>query len=111
MAPTRLARWNGMAAAPRGGLILYSGTATPVGRVANGFSLPLGGGAALYGLRGADGIAVLGAELGEGSDNAAVTRAFAALNARHGLIAVDWRSHIILTRVAADGTIAVWRPD
>src|ERR1700679_2343031 len=53
------------AAAP----IVYTGVSTIMGRVAGGFSLPLGGRVSLYGVKDDRGIAVLGADLNAPADN------------------------------------------
>lgn len=94
------------AAAP----ILFYGSNTIVGRVADGFSLPLGGGITLYGVRGPAGIRVLGANVAAGADDQTLTGAFATLSASDHLIIVDWRAHMILVAVGENGQIEVWRP-
>lgn len=91
--------------------ILYSGADTIIGRVAGGFSLRLNSNVRLYGHGDRSGILVLGAEVGEDGDHGILAQAFVDLHHRHRLVPVDWRSHMLLAGVAADGSIEVWRPD
>lgn len=80
------------------------------GRVSGGFTVPLSTNVALYGRAGPQGVMVLAANVGENGDHAVLSRAFITLNRKHQLIAVDWRSHMILTGVSTDGLIEVWQP-
>ena len=91
--------------------VVYHGDNVVNGRVAHGFSLPLGRNVALYGIQDSTGIPVLGASVQPGSDDLALSRAFAKLNASHHLILVDWRAHLLLVGVGADGNFEIWRPD
>ncbi|MEG3143028.1 hypothetical protein U1839_00030 [Sphingomonas sp. RT2P30] len=95
---------------PHAAPVLFYEEHAVVGRVANGFSLPLGRSVALYGFHDSTGIPVLGASVQAGSDDMALSRAFAKLNASHHLIMVDWRGHMLLTGVAPDGNFEVWQP-
>lgn len=90
--------------------VLYYGQDAVTGRVTNGFSLPLGKSVALYGFTNSTGIPVLGASVQPGSDDQALSRAFAKLNVDHRLIMVDWRAHLLLVSVAEDGDFEIWRP-
>jgi hypothetical protein len=92
------------------GLVFFAGQSL-VGRAASGFILRLPSNVVLYGFTGRAGIMVLGANVGEGGDHAALTSAFLTLHRNRGLIAVDWRAHMILAGISADGQIEVWRPD
>jgi hypothetical protein len=83
---------------------------TLVGRVAHGFTIPLGGGVALYGFHDDAGIPVLGASVGSGGDDQALVRAFTKLSATHGLILVDCRAQMLLVGVESGGDIKAWRP-
>ncbi|WP_242109350.1 hypothetical protein [Luteimonas aquatica] len=89
--------------------ILFSSGAG-IGRVMDGFSLPLGGNVALYGYLAAEGIPVLAAALGENPDNGRLVDAFAKLHASDGLILVDWRQQLALTGLAQDGSLQAFRP-
>ena len=91
--------------------VLHDGNYAVTGRVARGFSLPLGHNVALYGFQDSTGIAVLGASVQSDSDDPALSRAFATLNVGHHLILVDWRARVILAGVAADGNFKIWRPE
>lgn len=82
-----------------------------IGRGANGFTLRLAGNVSLYGYSDRPGIMVLGAIVGDGGDHAVLAHTFMALNRSHGLIAVDWRSHMLLAGVSTNGQLEVWRPD
>lgn len=106
-AVSSLAHELGVEARP--GPILVT-TSSITGRVAPGFALELPGNVALYGRADSTGITVLGADVGQNGDHETLARAFMKLNAAHGLIAVDWRSHMILTGVSSDGDIQVWSP-
>ncbi|NQD38578.1 hypothetical protein HPT27_16260 [Permianibacter sp. IMCC34836] len=81
----------------------------PLGQVKDGFSLLLGTNAYLYGQVNSKGISVLGAYLA-GADDMMLSRAFATLNKKHGLILVDWRQQFILISVAENGEFNVWQP-
>jgi hypothetical protein len=89
------------------GPVLFYGADTVTGRVADGFSLPLAGKAALYGTRD---MTVLGAAMPAGASSEVLARAFVGLNRSDGLILVDWRSQMLLLKVADDGNLEVWRP-
>ncbi len=93
------------------GPIVNRGTDTALGRVAHGFSLQVGRGVALYGFSDATGIPVLGANVQEGAEEDALSNAYVKLNAKHRLILVDWRSHLLLSGVSASGSFITWRPD
>jgi len=93
-----------------GAPIVYTGTHTIVGRVAGGFSLPLGGRVSLYGFRDGTGVPVLGADLNAPADNQVLMRVFSKLNARDHLILVDWRAETALISVSADGQVSVFAP-
>jgi len=95
----------GVTAGP--GPVLFHGSGTIDGRVKNGFSLPLAGKAWLYGMRD---LTVLGAAMPPGADNEVLARTFMALNQSYGLVLVDWRSQMLLLKVADDGNLEVWRP-
>jgi hypothetical protein len=90
--------------------VLFYGDNVIVGRVAHGFSVPVGKSVALYGFQDSTGIPVLGASVQPGSDDLALTRVFAKLNASHHLIMVDWRQHLLLLGVAPGGNFEAWRP-
>jgi hypothetical protein len=95
-------------AVPRAGPILFYGSTTITGRVANGFSIEISKGLFLYGVSAANGIEVLGAAV-DGGD-LELTKVFSTLNKSDGLILVDWRSQMLITGVAADGNLIVWKP-
>jgi hypothetical protein len=90
--------------------IVYTGAHTLVGRLAGGFSLPLGGRVTLYGITDDTGVPVLGANLNAPADNQVLVRAFAKLGARHHLILVDWRAETVLISVSADGRVSSFAP-
>jgi hypothetical protein len=81
-----------------------------VGRVAGGFTLPLGGDICLYGYADADGVPVLGALVGEQPNSTRLTDAFAALSRSDGLVLVDWRRQLMLLEADVDGRIRMWQP-
>lgn len=108
-AAAALARALDAAAGP--GPILLYGPGVATGRVANGFSLQLGGNVQLYGYSSAAGVMVLGANVGDGGDHSVLSRAFTQLHRSQRLVMVDWRGHLLLTGVAADGSLEIWRPD
>lgn len=81
----------------------------PLGQVKNGFALQLGENAEIYGLTSDDGISVLGAYLA-GADDMLLSRAFASLNSKYGLILVDWRQQFVIVSVAPNGNFDVWHP-
>lgn len=89
------------------GPVLFHGSGTVAGRVTNGFSLPLAGKVWLYGTRD---LTVLGAAMPPGADNEMLARAFMTLSNSDGLLLVDWRSQMLLLKVADDGNLEVWRP-
>lgn len=79
------------------------------GRVRNGFTLPLGGGVALYGFVKDSHVPVLGASVGSTPDDQPLAAAFAKLNASDGLVLVDWRQQFVITGAKA-GKLSVWQP-
>lgn len=81
-----------------------------VGRVKDGFSLPLGGNVTLYGYVADGKVPVLSAFVGENADNGRLVDAFAKLNASEELILVDWRQQLILISIREDGKIEAYRP-
>jgi hypothetical protein len=89
--------------------VLFSSNAV-TGRVTNGFSVPFGRGVTIYGYTNAGGIPVLGALVGQNPDDRRLVEAFQRLNAKEGLILVDWRQQLVLVSVALDGKIDLWRP-
>ena len=89
-------------------LIFSSGSVS--GSARNGFSFPLGGNVTLYGYSDAQGIPVLGADVGANADDSKLTDAFRKLSVSNGLILVDWRAQLVLVSVAPSGEFAVWRP-
>lgn len=90
--------------------IVFTGAHTVMGRVAGGFSLPLGGRVSLYGVTNGTGIAVLGANLNAPADDQVLMRAFAKLSARDHLILVDWRAERALVSMTADGQVTFFAP-
>ena len=90
--------------------VVYTGVRTILGRVAGGFSLPLGGRVSLYGFTDRSGMAVLGADLNAPADDRVLTRAFAKLSARYRLILVDWRAERILISTSEGGQASVFAP-
>ena len=108
-APDTLAKDLGVAVQP--GPVVNRGPDRILGRVAHGFSLPVGRGVALYGFSDASGVPVLGAQTEDGAEDDALAHAFAKLNAKHHLILVDWRAHLLLIGIAKDGSFISWRPD
>jgi hypothetical protein len=80
------------------------------GRVAPGFAFVLPGNVSLYGRTDSSGVTVLAADIGQGGDHNTLVKAFVKLNKAYDLVVVDWRSQMILTGVAPDGSIEVWRP-
>lgn len=80
------------------------------GRVSEGFTISLGGNVTLYGYEASDGIAVLGAAVGQNPDDRKLVEAFAKLSMAEGLMLVDWRQQLLLISVGADGKINTWRP-
>lgn len=95
---------------PGPGPVLFQGSDGATGRIANGFSFPLDGRVTLFGYRSERGVMVLSAVVGSGGNHEALTQAFIKLNRARGLIAVDWRSHMILVGVSPDGRIEAWTP-
>lgn len=91
------------------GPVLFTGAAL-VGRVARGFTLPLGSGVVLYGFQDDEGIPVLGAFVASGGDDQALVRAFTKLSTSHELVLVDWRAQMLLVGVETDGNIKAFRP-
>lgn len=89
------------------GPILFHGDSVVTGRVKDSFSLALAGKVWLYGTRD---LSVLGAAMPPGADNEVLARAFVTLNRSDGLVLVDWRSQMLLVKVADDGNLEVWRP-
>lgn len=89
------------------GPVLFYGSGNVAGRVTDAFSLPLAGKVWLYGTRD---LSVLGAAMPPGADNEVLARAFMTLNRSHGLVLVDWRSQMLLLKVADEGNLEVWRP-
>ncbi|WP_165674387.1 hypothetical protein [Metapseudomonas otitidis] len=81
-----------------------------LGRLAQGFSLPVGRGAWLYGYTGPRGLLALGAVLEDGADSQALMGAFLALNREHGLLLVDWPQRLLLIGADAKGQVQGWRP-
>lgn len=104
-----LAKDLGVAVQP--GPVIHQGPDRVIGRVAHGFSLPVGRGVALYGFSDASGVPVLGAHVEEGAEDDALTNAFVKLNAKHQLILVDWRAHLLVSGIAKNGSLVTWRPD
>jgi hypothetical protein len=104
-----LAKALGVAAQP--GPVINQGPGKILGRVAHGFSLRVGRGVALYGFSDASGVPVLGARVEEGAEDDALANAFVKLNAKHHLILVDWRAHLLLSGIAPAGNFITWRPD
>lgn len=90
--------------------VLFYGQNSVVGRITNGFSLPLGRGITLYGISDPAGIQVLAANVADGGDDQTLVRAFATLSASDQLIIVDWRAQLVLVAMAKDGNVEVWRP-
>ncbi len=104
-----LAKDLGVAVQP--GPVINQGPDRVIGRVAHGFSLAVGRGVALYGFSDASGVPVLGAHVEEGAEEDALTKAFVKLNAKHQLILVDWRAHLLVSGMARNGSLVTWRPD
>jgi len=90
------------------GPVLFYGSSTVTGRVANGFSFRVSDGLALYGTSEKDGIVVLGAQVAGG--DLELTKVFAKLHQSHALILVDWRAQMMIEGVGQDGNLQVWRP-
>jgi hypothetical protein len=72
--------------------------------------MPLGGSVTVYGYTDAGGIPVLGALVGRDPDDSRLVEAFRRLNAKEGLILVDWRQQLVLISIALNGQINTWRP-
>ncbi len=89
--------------------ILYSSNSV-TGRISSGFSIALDGNVTLYGYSTNSGIPVLGALIGENPDNQKLVQAFSILNAKYGLIFVDWRQQLLITGQGSDGSLTVWHP-
>jgi hypothetical protein len=89
--------------------ILFYGQGVVVGRITNGFTILLGRGASLYGVRDATGISILAADL-QNADDQVLWSAFMELNKAYGLLMVDWRAQRVCESVAKDGQIVFWRP-
>lgn len=100
---------NTLKADVRAAPVLFHGTNVVVGRIARGFTLPLGRGASLYGVCDESGIVVLAADLNN-ADDQLLSRAFMTLNQAHGFLLVDWRSQMLLESVSDDRQIILWRP-
>lgn len=81
---------------------------TVLGCLTGGFSLPIGNEVTLYGFTNAAGIAVLGASLGEHADHQCLVRAFCALNARYGVVLVDWCQQRVIVGQGEQG-LQVWQ--
>jgi hypothetical protein len=82
----------------------------PLGQVAGGFTLSMGGGVFLYGLAREGEVVALGAMVERGGEDLKLTQAFAQLNKAYKLILVDWRSQLLLVSLAPSGDVDVWRP-
>ncbi|MBI3439600.1 MAG: hypothetical protein HY054_13305, partial [Proteobacteria bacterium] len=89
--------------------ILFTGANSITGRVRNGFTVPIGHHAWLYGFHDNTGIPVLGATL-QNADDQLLTSAFSRLHRSNRLLLVDWQSQMLLTGVTANGQIEVWSP-
>jgi hypothetical protein len=108
LAIDRLARTLG---APVGGApLLFQSPNILVGRISNGFSVPVGDGVSLYGFSNASGIAVLGADLRPGSDHGRLSDVFRTLSRSDDLVLVDWRSQMMLLSLTSDGQLLIWEP-
>jgi hypothetical protein len=92
------------------GPVLFAGSRNILGRVANGFALPLGGKVSLYGFQDSTGIPVLGANIAAGGNDQILTRAFSTVSTGERVILVDWRAQMVLISVTPDGQIEAWRP-
>jgi hypothetical protein len=90
--------------------ILFTGANVPLGQIADGFSIPIGEGAALYGYADSTGVRVLGANVTSDAGNTALSQAFARLNESHDLVLVDWRAQLLLLSVEPTGRLVVWQP-
>lgn len=90
--------------------ILHTSSAI-VGRVANGFSIPLGGDITLYGYQDETGIPVLGALVDAEPDDRILIDTFTTLHETFDVILVDWSGQTILEGVdEATGELRVWQP-
>jgi hypothetical protein len=89
---------------------VLSTASTITGRANLGFTLPLGGGVTLYGVKNRNGIPVLAVNMRSGADDLKLTQAFTKLNHSNGLVLVDWRSQLLLVGSHANGDVQVWRP-
>lgn len=97
----------GVAALP-GPAVRYSDNEV-VGRPRDSFTLPLGGGVALYGVADGTGLAMLSAHLGPEADEAVLTRTVEALGRAQGLFLVDWTGGRILA-ARPGGGVEAWKP-
>lgn len=89
--------------------VLFYGLDHVVGQVVDGFSIPLGERAWLYGIGDGSGVILLGASL-QDADDQLLTNAAMTLMRTRSLILVDWRSQVILVGVADDGRVEAWSP-
>lgn len=84
-------------------------TSQPLGQVKNGFTITIGEGAFLYGIKQEDQIISLAANVYSDEGNQALTNAFMRLDSTAKMILVDWRSQMIVMG-GSDGKLGVWRP-
>jgi hypothetical protein len=90
--------------------ILHTSSAI-VGRVANGFTIDLGGNITFYGYEDATGIPVLGAVIDDDPDDGTLFNAFVALHETFDVIFVDWSTQTILVGIDEEtGGLVVWEP-
>ncbi|MDZ5602842.1 hypothetical protein SJI00_08650 [Pseudomonas sp. RP23018S] len=82
---------------------------TVLGCVTAGFGLALGEHVTLYGYTDAHGICVLGVSLGEQAEHQRLVQAFYTLNARYGLVLVDWCQQRVVTGQREEGGLALWQ--
>lgn len=89
---------------------ILSSTEGPLGRVSEGFTVPLGGKCHLFGLVDAGSVAVLAADVGAGGSHQVLTDAFVRIHNRFGWILVDWVAGMVLTGVTENGDVGFWKP-
>ncbi len=81
----------------------------PLGQVKNGFTISIGNGALLYGIKKNEKIVSLAASVYSDQGNSLLTSAFMNLGKTEELILVDWRGQMIITG-SIDGKLNVWKP-
>lgn len=83
--------------------------ASALGQVKGGFTISIGEGALLYGVKKNESIISLAASVHSDQGNNTLTTAFLSLSKTEELILVDWRGQMIITG-KGNGKLGVWNP-